>query len=278
MKHLEKAKSRPRTLSEIRKEDQHHDAVLELAAPNPTEHCGPLIAAQRIFCYSWGDDGYDPFKREIVGIYRSKTEAERGVRNGRVESSLVYTGGPSEFDFLEVPVADDKLEVSIEWVYVVFKAHYLNQNGYNDDVWREHTTYRTDWTGKPLLAFSSHPMATEHALHLTQQQIMFSPWLTSWQHKGDVVRFGEPYLYEYGGKLSEFTSLSEPDFRAVLNRIGIQFVEELKPERSGAFPWRFTNLWGRFDTPSLEQEAMARALWPHLDRLVLFKVVPMPIL
>ncbi|MEQ2006204.1 MAG: hypothetical protein ABMA26_05350 [Limisphaerales bacterium] len=268
MKTPEKSKSRPRTLSEIRADVGLKEVEVDMA-PEVVElvHRGALVAVQKNSCYSWGDDGFDPMSEEIVGLFKSETEADRGIARHRIGKGVAYAGGEFHFEKLELPVADEELVPSEGVMHVVFQTRYLHYHGHNDDVWREHPTYRTDGTGTPLLAFASPVAAEIYSQRLTRQAIETGPDLNN------------DWFGSYGNKLSDFTSLSETDFRGVVKELGIEITEEpYVTHKTGSFPWTFhcSNL--RKDGQAQAGGSPAALLWPHLDRLVLFKVVPMPLL
>ncbi len=113
---------RPKTLSE-RKADLEL-AQASIAVEDRLVKEQTLVGAERLFTFSWGDDGFYAMRNEVVALYASRLDYNIALRWRRIpESKNQRRGEMSRICPLPIELAGGEA-ASAGQVFVVFKTHF----------------------------------------------------------------------------------------------------------------------------------------------------------
>ena len=265
-----KPRERPRTLSEKLSERdlQQGRLVSSRRASEPILHGASLQ-----FCLSWGDDGYDPLRKELVALFQTREDFEIAKRRKLMpDGQNCILGESAMVQHLEIPYHRLDNNASDCVAYVVIETVYEGYSDYNHWVENDHSNYLVDGSGVPLMAFGCHLAAAEYAEKLLAALLRNS------------VEIQERFWRFAGVDWESLSSLSRYDFSMALEALGI----DIGPEdwESDLFAATLAlNIALGVDVRDtfkkinigIAQKDRATKVLDLLDRFRFFKIVTMPI-
>ena len=269
MKNPNKHPNRPKTLSERRAELEFSRG--EIVCDAMLHGNQMLFAAERLFSFSWGDDGWDPLRQEIVALYASREDFEVACAlNDIPESSNTNPCESSKVGVREIPYESAGVDGSVNTVFVVFKTRYQRLLQYDSEEYNNLLTYRTDGSGAPLRAFADRTAADVCIEEETRTMIAENTWES---------------LTGYGNTFGEFTSLELEPFWLAVGNLGVSIASEDLVEGEPTIGSLDRYVFPQFHPSSRSQPAHASAammdlalnLLKLLDRVALFKTVTMKV-
>ena len=265
-----KPRKRPKTLSEKLSELDLAQGKL-FSADKVTEKI--LHAAIAQFCLAWGDDGYDPIRSEVVGLFRIREDYEIAQRKSLIPKGQNLRAGEAQMvKRLEIPLVHSDKKIISSTAHVVFYEKHEGYGDYGRHDPLDHRHYLTDCSGYPVRAFACRDKANRYA-HDLADELLEKPGEISWNF------FRSDMDWEL------LSSLSRYEFVMALEPLGINIgPEDWESDESAAHLALQlalgVDLRDQFAKIAVSQASKrkAKSVLALLDRFHFYKTVGVPII